>query len=185
MGVGPPIAERLLAVDGPDEGVRHALKAIYVVFALDDVAAAALGRVLAVLHRVGPCGMTGLVHEGVAVEALHDVDFAAVGPLRVLWEHPEGGPCPLLVLEARADFDLAVGEEELVLAPNAASEEGTVIGLEVVVDDAHQDEVPVLYLHEVVAQGHVFVPRGFSGTGDARPYAFVERVAVEFIMPKK
>ena len=128
--------------------------------------------------------MAGLVHEGVAVEAFHDVDFAAIGPLRALWQHPEGRPRALLVLEARANLDLAVGEEELVLGPYAAGEEGAFIGLEVVVDDAHQDEVAVLHLHEVVAQRHVFVPGGSSGSGDARPDTLVERVAVEFVMPK-
>ena len=151
MGVGPLIAEGLLAVDGPDEGIRRAFKAVYVVFALDDVAAAALGRVLAVLHRVSPGGVAGLVHEGVPIEALDDVNLAPVGPFHAFGKHPEGWPRPLLVLEARANFDLAVGEEELVIGPDASSEKGTFIGLEVVVGDAHQDEVAVFHLHEVVA----------------------------------
>ena len=160
MGVGPPITEGLLAVDAPDEGVRRALEAIDIVLALDDVATAALGRVSAVFHRVGPGRMAGLVDEGVSVEALDDVDFAAVGPFGVFRKHPEGRPRAFLVLETRANFDLSVGEGELLLGPDATREERTAVGLEIVIGDADQNEVAVLDLHKVVAQRHVFVPRG-------------------------
>ena len=143
---------------------------------LDAQAAAELRRVV---------GVGGLVGERVEVEALHDVDLAAVGPALVLLvegHEPEGGPGAARALQLGADLDAAAVEGVLAARLHAAGQVGSRVRRAVVVDDAAQDEPAVAQREAAVVRRVVVVPVG-SAARNAAPDRRVEAFAVELLLP--
>ena len=143
----------------------------------------AVGRVFCAVRPV-VCA----VDDVFAIDGFDDIDFATSGPadgIEVFAEHPEGGPDSLACRECNAGFYGAVLECELALGEHACR---GVFGAFVVfflrtdMQDAVLD-VGVFFAVRVVFP-FVVAPAARTRADVVSPFAIVDFVAVEFIVPE-
>ena len=135
------------------------------------------------------CPMVCAIDNVFAVNGFDDVDFAASGPaggVEVFAEHPEGGPNAFTCRERNSRFYRAVLECKLAFGKHTCR---SVLGAFVVFFLRTDMQNAVLDVGVFFAVGVIFffvvAPAACTSADVVRPFAIVNGIAIEFIVPER
>ena len=135
------------------------------------------------------CPMVCAIDNVLAVDGFDDIDFAAGGPsggVEVFAEHPEGGPDSLAGWECNSRFYCAVLEGEFAFGKHSCR---GVFGTFIVFFLRTDVQDAVLDVGVFFAVGVIFffvvAPAACASADVVRPFAVVNGVAIEFIVPER
>ena len=135
------------------------------------------------------CPMVCAIDNVLAVDGFDDIDFAAGGPsggVEVFAEHPEGGPNSFACRERNSRFYRAVLECKFALGKHTCR---SVLGAFVVFFLRTDMQDAVLDVGVFFAIGIIFpfvvAPAACSCAYVVCPFAIVNGVAIEFIVPER
>ena len=139
----PRIGERVIMVNGKDQTVRINIYRVNIIFIRIYLIDTTMRRSVLKPQFIGIIGMYGLISDGVAIQALHDIYLTSIGPFCIFGQHPDSGPCTASSLQLGFYLYPSTGKKLFTFGINATGKIGCGIILLRIIHNAAQDHISI------------------------------------------